>query len=119
MRYLAAFTVVLIIAPSGVAQAANAEGAGVRSCGEFAKDYQQSPREAEALYFSWTEGFLSGVNAGFRALSQPIRDLSGTPLDAQKAFIRAYCDGHPLAQYSDAVMELYSKFPPLLDKAAR
>jgi hypothetical protein len=41
MRYLAAFIGVLVVAPA-VAQAASAEGAGLRSCGQFAKDYQQA-----------------------------------------------------------------------------
>jgi hypothetical protein len=92
---------------------------GLRSCGQFAKDYQQSPLMAEDVYFAWTEGFLSGANQAVKSLSRPLRDLSGLPLDAQKAFIRGYCDQHPLAQYCDAVIELYSQFPPLLDKAAR
>jgi hypothetical protein len=110
-RYLAAIIAVLIMAPNA-ARAANAEGAGLRSCGQSAKDYQQSPLMAEDVYFAWTEGFLSGANQAVKSLSRPLRDLSGLPLDAQKAFIRGYCDQHPLAQYCDAVIEL-------LDKAAR
>jgi hypothetical protein len=52
--------------------------------------------------------FMSEVSSGMVRLEE------GTmlPLEIIKARIREYCDAHPLAHYSDAVIDTYDKFSP-------
>jgi len=37
--------------------------------------------------------------------------LTAMTVDEQKKSLRTYCDGHPIAEFIEAVMDLYSKLP--------
>lgn len=84
-------------------------GLGIKSCAEFARLYAVNPEPTETLYFAWAEGFMSGINA--EALSEHLaaRDIEGGDETAAqyKLIIRSYCNAHPLASYSAAVIDLY------------
>jgi hypothetical protein len=88
-------------------------GMGARTCSEFAKDYQESPQAAETLYVHWALGFMSGINQN-RATTR--KNLDGITSDDKEAFIRRYCNDHPLVYYYEAVRELYSTLPDLKEK---
>ena len=85
-------------------------GAGAHTCAEFAQDYARNPDTVEVLYFSWAQGYMTATNVAIAAATNTYRDLGGSVAD-QQAHIRSYCDAHPLAAYSDAVMNLYQTFP--------
>jgi hypothetical protein len=58
-------TVVVLIAMSGAAVAAgqmNGYGDGMDSCAVFAQEYAANPDAAENVYFTWAQGFMSGLN---------------------------------------------------------
>jgi hypothetical protein len=82
----------------------------MRSCSEFAQDYRQNPR-SELMYFSWAQGFMTGLNVTQVSLKRPERDQNARPPSQQMAFIREFCDKRPLAVFADAVAELFSSLP--------
>jgi hypothetical protein len=85
-----------------------ASGAGAERCAVFTQNYQRLHRQTEDLYFTWAQGFMSGVNDVGLVTGQPIRDLNSVPISDQESQIRQYCEAHPLASYDQAVMQLYS-----------
>jgi hypothetical protein len=93
----------------GVTTASHAEifeayGIGLQSCAKFAKDYQQDPEAAETVYFSWAQGYLSGMNIVAKGVpGYTTRNLASVSTDRQKAWLRDYCSAHPLEKYSKAV----------------
>jgi hypothetical protein len=87
-------------------------GAGALTCGQFANHYAKNP-QVELSYFAWAQGFMSSMNVSRADSPSPAyRDLSG-PIEFQMSQIRIYCDDHPLAQYSDAVFDLFGSLPLL------
>jgi hypothetical protein len=68
----------------------------------------------EEIYFTWAQGFMSGLNMASAVQNGVDRDLGGTAADmsAQKIHIRSFCDSHPLVQYGLAVLDLYNSLPP-------
>jgi len=86
-------------------------GLGMRSCTDFADAYKAQPLFTEDLYFTWAQGFMSGLNFASIANNRTSRVLDGAALDAQKAQIRSYCDGNPQAQYASAVIAIYYSLP--------
>lgn len=102
-----------LVASIAAAEPANMKGAGVRSCAQFATDYKKSPNIAEAMYFEWAQGFMSGLNVAHNADKTPLRDLDGIARVEQEGFIRTYCDSHPLKEYLWAVHALFFELPVL------
>src|SRR5690606_12429635 len=82
--------------PAGSAeQTAATMGLGVTTCGEFAKAYQINPADAEFVYFSWAQGYMSGLNTVVYGLTGKVIDLSAMPTSDQQSAIRQYCNAHP------------------------
>jgi hypothetical protein len=93
-------------------------GAGASTCGKFAEMYRENPAIAEALAFSWAQGFMSSMNVARSvvSVSYPTAvqlNLNSISLERQKSLIRAYCNEHPLDDYPSAVMKLYSLLEPI------
>jgi hypothetical protein len=82
----------------------NIRGAGALTCGEFAK---ASDAEAQVIFFSWAQGFMTGVN---NQIAPSYRDLGGDT-QSQLVKIGRYCIEHPGAIYADAVFDLYRSLP--------
>ena len=103
---------VAMAATLGVFAAANADdkhfalmGFGIRTCAEFAKAYK-TDQEWESRFFNWAQGYLSGWNATLLDAGKDYFDLASIDLDAQRLYIRDYCDQHPLGTYYGAVLDL-------------
>lgn len=92
----------------GNAESYTAMGAGAGTCAEFAKGYRKSPRDVETLFFTWAQGWMTGVNQLAAGYGKPQRDLDSVTVEKQQAFIRQYCDKHPLANFESGVAELYN-----------
>lgn len=110
------FWIVLLvgISPGHAENTGLISGAGTYTCGEFAKDYSQNPKMVENLFFTWAQGFMTGLNLesstnGIEGI-KVYRDL-GQHIENQKEKVRAYCNDHPLVPYPSAVMDLYSSLP--------
>ena len=78
-------------------------GVGATSCGKYAEMYRMNPRNADDLYISWAQGYISGVNSGMDAYF----DLGSKTSDEMLRFLRKYCDDHPLKNFHEAVEELF------------
>ncbi len=88
-------------------------GLGLQTCGEFAKSYVGNPTVVEDTYFTWAEGFMSGLNFVTAVYKMPGREFSSGDISMQsyQSYIRAFCNQHPMAQYLEAVFALYSSLP--------
>src|SRR3984957_4768790 len=103
-----AFAIALTFFPAKVLAADKAAwtGSGTMSCAEVTEAIQQHP-EDENLFFSWAQGFMSGLKQDL--LKHGETDLNALPLDAQKQFVRSYCKEHPRIAYFEAVFKLFDK----------
>lgn len=86
-------------------------GMGTATCAEYAQEYRKAPKQIEMLFFSWAQGYLSGINTGHIADHKPTADLASISTDDQESRIRSYCDQHPLLTYAQAVLVLYYSLP--------
>lgn len=95
-----------------VAQAAEvaARGIGTLSCAQFAQMYRADPKDANVVFGSWGQGFMSGWNA-VMIQNHSYRDLGSETVDETSSYIREYCDQHPLGSFVDAVMDTLLKMP--------
>ena len=93
-----------LIAPDA-GMAAPIQGLGAQACASFASNFKKNPM-MEAFYFTWAQGYMSGLNMGLLAIGNEMTDLSDFDIDRQQSFIRRFCDRHPLKNYSDAAVGL-------------
>jgi hypothetical protein len=107
----AAITIAVLTTPARADEVAFL-GAGTHTCAEFGRFYQLSPLDSENVFFSWAEGFMSGLNAAEIHATGNSKNLGTMSLESEKQFLRSYCNDHPLAEYTKAIFELFSKFPP-------
>jgi len=105
-RYALALALMLFPAHCFAAEKAGWAGAGIMTCGEVTSALKQHP-EDENLFFSWGQGFMSGLNT--ELLKHGETDLNELPPAAQKQFISSYCKEHPHATYFEAVIRLYDR----------
>jgi len=98
-----------MILTAGVAnaQSLGADTLGDGPCAQFAQQFKQNP-SSEHIWYIWAKGFMSGVNS---ATSKTYRDLAAMSEDNQLAYLRSYCDQHPLGDYRDAVASLFTRLP--------
>jgi hypothetical protein len=86
----------------------SAMGFGTRTCAEFATAYKFD-QEWESRFFDWAQGYISGSNGALLDLGKNYFDLASVDLDAQRSYIRDYCDKHPLGTYLQAVLQLVNQ----------
>lgn len=84
-------------------------GAGMATCAVFAKAYAATPDMTEGIFFTWAQGFMSGMNV--QAPGHPDRILNAKTQDEEKREIREYCDAHPLKTYAAAVISVFISLP--------
>jgi len=84
---------------------------------EFAQQYRADPNSTMALYFGWAQGFMSSTNLLKKALKQRQRDLSGLSTGEQADRLRMFCDKRPLANFGDAVLQLFYELPEILPQS--
>jgi len=109
-RYALALALMFLPAQSSAAEKAGENagwtGAGTMSCADVTAALQQHP-EDENLFFSWGQGFMSGLNT--ELLKRGETDLNQLPLDMQKQFISSYCKDQQRSPYFEAVFKLYDR----------
>lgn len=79
-------------------------GIGVAQCSEFTKSLSRP--EMEAIFFSWTEGYLTGWNLGLPDKSKLHVDLSSLARDDQMEFLRGWCVTNPDKKYVEGATAL-------------
>jgi hypothetical protein len=81
-------------------------GPGAASCTQYAQSVRSGGEDMHSFFFSWAQGFLSGLNTRPLLSGKPT-NLAARPTNYQQAFIDRYCDERPLATYVNAVLSLY------------
>jgi hypothetical protein len=110
MRTIIATAMILTVSVANAVDGQDTRGAGAMTCGQFAEAYRKGT-DAELVFFSWAEGMMTGINLSISASTHRYFDLGARSTDDQMAFIRSYCNSHPLAPYARAVSELLSTLP--------
>ncbi len=116
MRKLAIALGMAVIALPFSSSAYPIQGMGASSCAKFAKMYQGDPENMEIMFFTWAQGFMSGLNLASSAAGGFERELGGSTTDQESA-IRIYCSTNPLKTYMDAVVNLYGTLRVLPQKS--
>ena len=65
-------------------------GPGVDTCQQFASHYKKKPTFSEDHYFSWAQGYMSGLNEVMLVGGEPGRDLSSLSTDRGTIRIRLF-----------------------------
>ena len=110
-RLVVLVVLVAIQSSSAASDEAYAMGPGANSCAKFAKDLAIDPMVIEATYFSWAQGYMSGMNSISDVIAARTRDLQAKSTVDERGAIRAFCDAHPLKLYMEAVLTLYRSLP--------
>lgn len=97
----------LVLLTHDVAAQTKRIGIGNTSCAQFADLYRDTPGETETIFYSWAMGVMSGLNVSLREERANLMPHNFAA-DAQKGYIRRYCDERPSDLYVDAVLELYA-----------
>jgi len=87
-------------------------GAGANTCAQFAQQYGENTA-AEVKYFSWVQGFMSGMNSLLNSAKAPTRDLRAHTVKNEMEQVREYCDAHPLQVFEAAALDLYNSLPKI------
>jgi len=113
MRFVTLSAIIISMATISASAETAFWGVGAKTCGVFANYYKINPKLADDLYFSWAQGFLSGINYKSIVVNGDSRDLSSIDIEQQMTHVRKYCDERPLADFIDAVMDLYKDLPEI------
>jgi hypothetical protein len=82
-------------------------GIGNTSCAQFTDLYGDAPGETDAVFYSWAMGVMSGLNVSLREERANLMPHN-FGADAQKGYLRHFCDERPSDLFVDAVLELYA-----------
>ncbi len=104
----AAVVVFLISLPQTAGSQPVMRGAGLTPCSEFTDLYETDPAAAEAFFYSWAQGLMSGMNVALN-VDGNVTDLADSrfDVDAQLSHLRRYCDERPVILYFGAVVSLW------------
>jgi hypothetical protein len=114
MRFIA-LSATILSASLIFAESATAEmsfsGAGAQNCGQLISSTSPSlntPHDVTMIFFTWIQGFLSGMNAAALNLPkhEPLFDLAAIPADAQWRYVVAYCQTNQSAMVATAALDL-------------
>ena len=102
----------LIVDYAQAADEAAVSGIGAAKCSAFATAFKESPTLSEGVYFTWAQGYMSGMNTGLLMVKHSFRNLTERSEAEQKNHLRAYCDKWPERPFVDAVLNLYGTMLP-------
>jgi hypothetical protein len=103
-------------APSAREPWAEIGPAGVGSCAKYAEYYRRNPDQVDGSYLHWVMGYMSGINLMILMKEDLYFDLHAKTPDEMMRYLRLYCNEHPLAKYTEGVMELLKTLPMLQKK---
>ena len=111
VRKLSLILMIFLSGPADAASEAAPTGYGAMTCTQFANAIRAVPA-VEDQFFTWAQGFMSGLNFASSDGRQGMRNLTATEVNAQQERIRHYCDEHRFGNYLEAVLDLYNSLPP-------
>jgi hypothetical protein len=104
----AAILLLSILTSAAWAEETSIQGIGVASCAQITKLYR-ADQHTEVWFFSWAQGFMSGINLSEIERTGRSRDLSD--YSRQETYLRSFCDAYPLLPYARAVVSLFYTLP--------
>jgi hypothetical protein len=122
MKPWLALTMVVAVTPSpsnAAESGGGGFGVGMQTCGEFAKAFVAHPEVTEGLYFTWAQGFMTGLNFMATVVKLPPREINGADMgtmQSYRSYIRSFCDQHPLSGYYEGVAQLWKSLPSVPPK---
>jgi hypothetical protein len=87
-------------------------GAGVSTCAEVTAYVNDHPDKA-IMFFSWAQGFMSGLNVQKGLARQKSHDLGAMSTSDQQERLKSVCDQNPTATYGSIVLAFYNSLPEL------
>jgi hypothetical protein len=63
------------------------------------------------MWFSWLQGYLSGLNSALKTIGSQRRNLDGMTSDGKKQYLRRFCNEHPLDYYITGAKRLFWSLP--------
>jgi hypothetical protein len=84
-------------------------GLGRDTCADFTKSFNVNPETTLLKYFTWAQGYMSGMNFYLAKSEGHARELESMPERDQQAFLWNYCVEHPSDIYGQGVVELMFK----------
>src|SRR5262245_54254293 len=110
IRSMAIMLILFVAMDEGKAQAARIVGTGTVSCATFLADIARNPMH-EREYFSWAQGYMSGILMRAPAGKDENLDLTppAFPVKAQLQFFREFCAEHQNDDFADVVERLYQR----------
>ena len=90
-------------------------GAGAFTCAEFGQYYKLAPQETDRLFYTWAQGFMSGMNFQARTRGEAWRNIGVSDSTSQMFKLRSYCSDNPLKRYLNAVWTFYLSLPTMAD----
>jgi hypothetical protein len=110
-RYAIALTLLAFGIATNPSRAETATaGAGTFTCAAFTQASVNDPA-GEPTYFTWAQGFMSGMDAAELINSGQSANLSSEPLKEQERAVRRYCSDNPNKLYEQAVIALFRTLP--------
>jgi hypothetical protein len=110
----------LIPSPSNAAESGGGGyGIGMQTCGQFSNAYVAHPDVTEDLYFTWAQGFMTGLNFMATVVKVPAREIKGEDMGnmrSYRSYIRTFCEEHPMAGYYEGVSSLWRNLPSISPK---
>lgn len=87
-------------------------GAGVSTCAEVTAYVNDHPDKA-IMFFSWAQGFMSGLNVQKSLTRQKSHDLGTLSTSDQQERLKSVCEQNPTASYGSIVLAFYNSLPEL------
>jgi hypothetical protein len=106
-----AITVIGFAAGGANAQTTGLIGAGAVPCAKFLADSQTNAAKADRVYYSWAQGYWSGMNVGISVAAKRYKDLKARPADVLLNAMRGYCSAHTQGSYADAAEVAFLALP--------
>jgi hypothetical protein len=92
---------------------------GKSTCGKYLEQNRVNAQHADDMFFSWANGYLSGMNEAIASTGQPRHDLGATSAESKAKFIQDYCKEHPLGDYLNSVLALMRSLPLVTQEGSK
>jgi len=111
-RSLSALTLLFCLPASCYAESAAVIGPGTATCAQYAASYKRSPSNADAVFMSWAQGFLSGWKSSLLTKGERrTKNLSSKTPEQMAQHIHAFCDANPLKSFFIAALDFHETLP--------
>jgi hypothetical protein len=120
MRVSKVLKIGFFLALTGSADAASdIYNLGKSTCGKYLEQKRADPQHADDMFYSWANGYLSGMNEALASAGQPRHDLGAKSAESKVQFIQDYCKEHPLGDYLSSVLALIRSLPLVTQEGSK